>query len=113
MSVSMKKMKEIFYALLNKEITLETALKNIEKMKKSKIAKGYIHGMKSILISKKGKKYSINPKKIYKDEIKHLYKMVKENLNNPFLPDFEKGYFIAWKDYFSYLRKNRKLDDKQ
>ena len=112
MSMSMKKMKEMFYAILNKEATLENTLKNIEKMKKSKIAKGYIHGMKNILISKKVKKYSINPKKIDENEIKHLHKMVKENLSNPFLPDFEKGYFIAWKDYFSYLKK-RKLDDKQ
>ena len=101
----MKKMKEFFYALLNKETTLENVLKNVNKMKKSKVVKGYIHGMKSIVVSRRRKKYAIDPKDMDKNKIKLLQEMIRNKLNNPFLPDFEKGYLIAWKDYINYLRK--------
>lgn len=105
MSTSMKKMQEIFYTVLDKKITLDNALKSIEKKKKSKIAKGYIQGIKSIT-GKKRKKYSLNPRKLERNEIKHLQKMIRKNLRNPFLPGFEKGYFIAWKDYLNYLKRS-------
>ena len=101
----MKKMKEFFYALLNREMSLETVLKDVNKMKKSKVVKGYIHGMKSIVISRKRRKYAIDPKNIDKNKIKRLQRMIKDKLNNTFLPDFERGYLIAWKDYINYLKK--------
>lgn len=104
MTTSMGKMKNIFYALLDKEINRETALREIEKIKKNKLIKGYIYGMKGIT-NKKRKKYSINTTEINKERIRYLQKIIRGNLSNPFLPDFEKGYFIAWKDYLNYLKK--------
>jgi|Deesub1362A_J573_1020465.scaffolds.fasta_scaffold00001_344 hypothetical protein len=100
MTSSMKRMREIFYGILDRKIDMETANREIEKIKKTKVIKGYIHGMKGIL-QRRRKKYSINPKEIDKKEAREILKIVKRNLENPFLPDFEKGYFYAWKDFLT------------
>ncbi len=106
MTSSMKKMREIFYSVLDKKIDVETAIREMDKIKKTKVIKGYIHGMQGILQRRK-KKYSINPKEIDKREARELLNIIRRNLDNPFLPDFEKGYFYAWKDFLTKKIKSK------
>ena len=102
--------RSIFYKILRRELDEKEAIEELEKLKKkSKVIKGYIFGVKSIMKGKK-KKFAYDPieKMEYIDEI---FKIVKSMGDNRFLGDFEKGYFLAWKDYIRFL-KDKLINDK-
>lgn len=102
MTSSMIRLKNIFYELIDKKLSKDRAFAEINKIKKTKIVRGYIHGMNSILYGKR-RKFSIDPNNIEKKEIKYLLKTINRKINNPFLPAFEKGFLIAWKDYLEKI----------
>jgi len=101
---AMIKARETFYKILKKEIDEKNGVVMLEELrKKSKVIKGYVFGVKSIIREKK-KKYVYDPieKPEYLDKI---YKLVKVMGDNRFLGDYEKGYFLAWKDYIKYIKR--------
>jgi len=101
---SMIDAKKIFYKALNGDIDSKKALSLLGELirkKKSKVLKGYSFGVKSILLGKK-KKYSFNIE--YSEYLENVYSLVKMLGDNRFLGDYEKGYFLAWKDYINYIR---------
>jgi len=101
----MTRAKNIFYLILQDKIDLKDGIKQLDELKKkSKVIKGYIFGIQAILREKKKRKFVYDPKEKpeYLDDI---YKIVRIMGDNRFLGDFEKGYFLAWKDYIKYLKE--------
>jgi len=102
---AMIRARETFYKILKKEIDEKNGVIMLEELrKKSKVIKGYVFGVKSIIREKK-KKYVYDPieRSEYLDKI---YKLVKIMGDNRFLGDYEKGYFLAWKDYIKYIKRS-------
>jgi len=103
--------KKMFYKLLDdpsyKKQTLDI-LANIKT--KNKVLRGYVHGVLAITSNKK-RKYAYNAN----DPItnKKLLKILSKMGDNRFLPDFDKGVFLAWKDYLIYIKnkENSGIDD--
>ncbi len=111
----MKKMgvldaKKLFYEILQEKIDYKSGLEKIKNIKtKNKVLKGYIFGVLSIT-NKKIKKYSFVLEKSDLTTILRLNNIVTSLGDNRFIGDFEKGYFLAWKDYINFFLKTRKED---
>lgn len=107
-SIVMKKFsvldaKKVLYSILNGELDRKKGLEKLASIKtKNKVLKGYIFGVTSIL-DKKYKRYSFNVENANLKDLKRLEKIMSELGNNRFLSDFEKGYFLSWKDYLQYI----------
>lgn len=94
--------KKIFYEILNGDMDTKKGIDTLKDIKtKNKVLKGYIFGVISIL-NKKRKKYSFDVQSASKDNIIRLSDIVARLGDNRFLGDFEKGYFLAWKDYINF-----------
>ncbi len=101
--IDLKWAKNMFYQILDDQGNRKQLLEQMRNVKtKNKVLKGYIHGVLAILDSKK-RRYSYRAED--KSVNQRLYKIVRRMGDNRFLPDFEKGIFLAWKDYLSYLRE--------
>ncbi|HIE37221.1 TPA: hypothetical protein EYP83_03545 [Candidatus Geothermarchaeota archaeon] len=95
--------KKVLYSILNGELDRKKGLEKLASIKtKNKVLKGYIFGVTSIL-DKKYKRYSFNVDNANLKDLKRLEKIMSELGNNRFLSDFEKGYFLSWKDYLQYI----------
>ena len=95
--------RDIFYRILGNQIDEKDGLKKLEELKKkSKVVKGYIFGIKAILRNKK-RKFVYDPNK-NPEYLNDIFQIVRNMGDNRFLGDFEKGYFLAWKDYIRYIK---------
>lgn len=103
--------KKIFYRILDNPNEKKQLLQMLTSIKtKNKVLKGYIFGVVNIVNSKKrrysyyGEDERINRK---------LLRLVTKMGDNRFLPDYDKGIFLAWKDYLIYrIRKEDSIDNK-
>ncbi len=104
--------KRIFYSMLSGEIDAKKGAETLRNIKtKNKVLKGYIFGVLSIL-NKKHRRYSFDLYSASKETAMRLSDIVGRLGDNRFLGDFEKGYFLAWKDFIHFnvkaIRKERK-----
>ncbi len=104
--------RKLFYSILDGEIDEKRGLEELTKIKtKNKVLKGYIFGVISIF-SKRNRRYSFDIGNADPYTIKKLREIVSSLGDNRFLPDFEKGYFLSWKDYINYITRKVKEADK-
>ena len=104
--------KRIFYEILDGRIETRRGIEKLSSIKsKNKVLKGYIFGVISIL-NKKARKYSFDINSSDKTTIRKLKEIVTDLGDNRFLSDFEKGYFLSWKDYINYILKISKEEGK-
>ena len=96
----MERLKELFYEVIDGKIDQTKLEKELRKIKKTKITKGYIHAMK-VILGKRKRKHAIDPKLIDKPTIKALLEMINRRVESFFLPNYEKGYLYAWRDYLT------------
>lgn len=103
--------KKLLYSILNGEIDSKKGLEELANIKtKNKVLKGYIFGVAS-RFDKKYRRYSFHIENTHPDVVKRLEEIMSKLGDNRFLSDFEKGYFLSWKDYLQYtLRKTREED---
>jgi hypothetical protein len=106
----MRTAREIFYKILRNQVDDKDGLKKLEELKKkSKVVKGYIFGINAILRNKK-RKFVYDPVK-NPEYLNNIYQIVRNMGDNRFLGDFEKGYFLAWKDYIRYIKGSKSIND--
>ncbi len=103
--------KKIFYRILDNPNEKKQLLNTLTTIKtKNKVLKGYIFGVMNIVNAKR-RRYSY-----YGDDDKtnkKLLRIVSKMGDNRFLPDYDKGIFLAWKDYLIYrIRKSESVDNK-
>jgi len=101
----MRVARDIFYAILGNQINDKDGLKKLEELRKrSKVVKGYIFGVKAILRNKK-RRFVYDPTK-NPEYLNDVFQIVRNMGDNRFLGDFEKGYFLAWKDFIRYMNSH-------
>ena len=103
MKKTMIQLKELFYGLIDKKITYDEFEKKVSQIRKTKLVKGYLHGVKAIIRGRK-KKFAVDPLNLTKDEAKSILRMIRNNVRNRYLPEFEKGYLYAWRDYLTHKK---------
>jgi len=104
--------KKLFYNILDGYIDEKRGLEELTKIKtKNKVLKGYIFGVMSIF-NKRNRRYSFDVNNADPYTLKRLGEIVSSLGDNRFLPDFEKGYFLSWKDYIHYISRKTKEEDK-
>jgi len=107
MKKTMIQLRQLFYDLIDKKITYDEFVSSLAGVRKTKLVKGYLHGIKAIVKGKR-RKFSVDPNNITKDEAKAILKMIKNNVKNKYLPEFEKGYLYAWRDYLTHKKFSNK-----
>lgn len=100
-------LKHLFYELIDGKISHEQFMSSAASLRKTKLVKGYLHGIRAIT-KRKRKRFSVDPQNISKNEIKAILKMIQSNVRNKYLPEFEKGYLYAWRDYLFHIKKLNK-----
>ncbi len=107
MKKSMSQLRQLFYNLIDKKITYDDFKSSLTGIRKTKLIKGYLHGINAIIKGRK-RKFAVDPNTLTKEDIKAIMKMIRTNVRNKYLPEFEKGYLYAWRDYLSHKTKLNK-----
>lgn len=106
MKKTMIQLKQLFYELMDGKISYDEFMSSASSVRKTKLVKGYLHGIKAIVKGKR-KKFAVDPQNLSKDDVKIILRMIRNNVRNKYLPEFEKGYLYAWRDYLTHKKLNK------
>jgi hypothetical protein len=102
-----RKLKELFYDILDHEITMKDGLIRARKRFVGPWNKGYVLGMRGMLRKQRDRPETLKLGKWSSSEdLEFFSERFRDLTRDPMLRDSDRGYFASWTDYAEYLITN-------